>query len=107
MLLCLVILGGQRLTRQAEPVIRLGPHNSMITADSGGYMVQLMNAPKVIALPDPIPTVDKAGNPWAVDAKNLGPESVHIVGKPAFSVLVNVGQTVHIHSDGVTYSLER
>jgi hypothetical protein len=79
----------------------------MITTDAGGCMVQLVDASKVISLPDPIPTVDKAGNPWAIAAKNLGPESVSIVGKPAFRVRVSVGQTVHIHSDGVTYSLQR
>jgi hypothetical protein len=107
LLVCLAILGAQVVSLQDKPVVQLPPQRNSITVDFGGRMVQLIHAPTVISLPDPPPIVDKEGNPWAVDAKNLGPGRVRIVGKHAFTVLVNVGQTVHIHSDGVAYSLER
>lgn len=107
LLMCLILLGGQMLSRQEKPVVHLRPHSAEISTDFGGDMVQIIDAPAKVYLPDPAPTLDKAGNPWAVDAKNLGPHTVEIMGKGGFKVQIDVGETVHIHSDGIKYSLER
>ncbi len=69
------------LSRQEKPVVHLRPHSDEISTDFGGDMVQIIDAPTKVYLPDPPPTLDKAGNPWSVDAKNLGPHSVQIMGK--------------------------
>lgn len=107
LLICLILLGAQMLSRQEKPVVHLRPHSDEISTDFGGDIVQIIDAPTEVYLPNPPPTLDKAGNPWSVDVKNLGPHSVQIVGKHGLKVLVNVGQTAHIHSDGAVYSLGR
>lgn len=105
--MCLILFGAQMLSRQEKPVVNLRPHSDEISTDFGGDMVQIIDAPAKVYLPDPPPTLDKAGNPWAVDAKNLGPHTVEIMGKHGFKLQIDVGQTVHIHSDGITYSFRK
>jgi hypothetical protein len=53
------------------------------------------------------PKTDSTGKPWIVDVKNMGPGVVTVQGKGQFSVKINIGQTVHIFSNGAAYSLKR
>jgi hypothetical protein len=107
LMMCLAVFAFQRITMQDKPVVYLRPHSDQITIDFGGQFLDLVNVPTVIYLPLHPPTVDEEGNPWEVDAKNLGPRNIQIQGKGNFIVRVSVGQTVHIHSNGVVYSLEK
>jgi hypothetical protein len=107
LLIYLALFAGQASTMQDRPVVRLPHSQSAITYDLGGDLIELINAPKVIQLPRTIPATDSQGNPWAIDVKNLGPAGVTILGKAPFSVQVNVGQTVHIKSNGKSYSSGR
>jgi hypothetical protein len=93
-------------TLQGKPVVHLHPNRNFIEADFGGKLVELINAPKVIYLPTLPPKQDSQGDPWIVDAKNLGPGTITVLGKTQFSVQINVGQTVHIYSNGSAYSLK-
>lgn len=103
----IALFAGQASTMADKPVFRLPHDQSAITYDLGGDLIELINAPKVIELPRVLPTNDSQGNPWAIDVKNLGPAAVTIVGKADFTVHVAVGQTVHIKSNGKSYSSAR
>jgi hypothetical protein len=107
LLIYMALIAGQASTMQDKPVVRLPHFQSAITYDLGGDLIELINAPKVIQLPRLAPINDSQGNPWAIDVKNLGPAAVTILGKAQFSVHVNVGQTVHIKSNGKSYSSDR
>jgi hypothetical protein len=104
----LVLLGGQLISMQSRPVIHLQPHKNTIEAGFGGGLVELINAPAVIYLPQSPPKVDEQGEPWSVEVKNLGPASVMVTGTQVhFQAAVSTGQTVHIDSNGTTYLLKR
>jgi hypothetical protein len=106
-LIYLALIAGQMNTLQDKPVVHLRPHQDLIPTEFGGDLVELVNAPAVIQLPKSAPITDSQGSPWSIDVKNLGPGTVEVVGKDEFSVHVNVGQMVHIYSNGTTYSLKR
>jgi hypothetical protein len=105
-LMFLALLFGQMVTSQDKPVIHLQPHSGSIDLLDGGKRVDLINAPATVRLPHPPPKLDLEGNPWAVDVKNLGPKSVTVLGDNQFSVIINVNQTVHIHSNGSVFTLK-
>lgn len=101
----LALLLGQMISMQAKPVVHLPPNRNVITADFGGKLLELVNAPATVYLPSIPPRGDSMNHPWSVDVENLGPDLVTIVGKRQFDVSVKVGQTVHINSTGSGYSL--
>jgi|HubBroStandDraft_1064217.scaffolds.fasta_scaffold94829_1 hypothetical protein len=100
----LALLVGQMHTLQDGPVIHLRPDQDFIKNEYGGATVELANSQKVIQLPKQPPTVDSRGKPWAVDIKNAGPNSVTVVGRADFSVLVPVGKVVHIKFTSTGFS---
>jgi len=103
----LVLVGGQLISMQSRPVIHLQPHKSTIEARFGGCLVELLNGPAVIYLPQVPPRVDGQGGPWSVEVKNLGPASVVVTADQVhFQTAVRTGQTVQIDSNGATYSLK-
>jgi len=104
--ICMILLAGQLNTHQSSPVVHLEPHSNFIKLDYGGKLLELINAPSVVVLPAFKPMIDSRGRPWCVDVKNLGPRSVRVVDKDRFSVMVVLGQTEHICSNGETYSLQ-
>jgi hypothetical protein len=106
-LFCLALLVGQIDTLQSKSVVHLQPHRNSISVESGGQLLELINAPFAINLPLSPPKADSAGIPWSIDVKNLGPSVVTVADKAQFSVHINVGQTVHIYSNGTVYSLKR
>jgi hypothetical protein len=97
---------GQVNTLQDKPVVHLEPHRDTIQIDFGGKLLQLINAPATIQLPKLPPRLDSHGNPWSIEIKNLGPVRVTVVGNGQFSLRIVVGQTVHIFSNGTSYSLK-
>jgi hypothetical protein len=104
---CAALIAGQMITMQDRPVVHLRPNSNSISADFGGDLVELINAPPTVFLPGSPPATDAEGNPWSVDVKNMGTGRVMILAKGEFTVAVAVGQTVHIHWDGTMYSLAR
>lgn len=106
LVLCSALLLGQMSTFQGRQVIRLtAPHDVIHGADDG-KLVELINSPALIHLPDNPPKTDDAGNQWNVAIKNLGPATVTIIGKSGFSAQDNVGETVEIVSDGSRYLIK-
>ena len=105
--LCLAILFGQVNSMQDKPVVHLPPNTRAIDPSYGGKLLELINAPAELSMPANVPKVDALGRPWLVDIKNLGPSPVTVVWKSEFNVPITPGQTVHIHSNGKTYSLQR
>jgi hypothetical protein len=103
-LIYLALLAGQMHTLQDRPVIHLRPDQDFIQNEYGGATVELNNSPKVIQLPKHPPTVDSRGKQWAVDITNSGPDSVTVVGRAGFSVLVPVGRAVHIKFTSAGFS---
>jgi hypothetical protein len=106
-LIYLVIFGGQMSTLQDQPVVHLHPHQNFIPIEYGGDLVEFMNAPPVVQLPQQAPMQDSRGRPWLIEVKNLGPGSVTIVGGAQFSLQVPVGKTVSIKSTRAGYSSVR
>jgi len=96
---------GQMNTLQDKPVVHLQPHSGAVQVDFGGKQLELDHAPTVIYLPMTPPKLDSQGNPWSVDIKNLGPGVVMVVGKDQFSSRIVVSQTIHVFSNGISYSL--
>jgi hypothetical protein len=107
LLICLAMFFGQANSLQDKPIVHLPPNSRVIDPAYGGKLLELINAPAELGLPANVPKVDALGQPWQVDVKNLGPSAVTIVWKTDFSVPITPGQTVHIHSNGKTYSLLR
>jgi hypothetical protein len=105
LLVCYAVFALQANTLQQKEVVHLRPHHNVIESQFGGKLLELIDAPAVVHLPQVPQKLDDEGNPWCVDVKNLGPNAVTIVGKGQFSVQVNVGQTRHIYSNGQIYSL--
>lgn len=106
LLLTMALLAGQMNTFQEKPVVHLRANQVAIDQGFGGKMLELINAPSVIRLPAVPPKLDSDAKPWVVDIKNLGPEAVTVLGKGTFNANINVGQTIHIHSNGTAYSLK-
>lgn len=103
----ILLLGGQLISMQSRPVIHLQPHKNTIEARFGGDLVELLNAPAVIYLPQAPPRVDGHGAPWSVEVKNMGPASVVVIATQVqFQAAIRAGQTVHIDSNGATYLLK-
>jgi hypothetical protein len=107
LLVCIAVMIGQMNTMQKKQVVHLNPHRNTIDENFGGKLLELVNAPTVISLPETPPRLDSQGNPWCVDVKNLGPDVVTVVGKGQFTSRIMVGQTVHVFSNGTAYSLNR
>lgn len=112
LLICLAIIFGQvnslhDNSLQTKPVIHLPPHKTTIDRGYGGELLELINAPTELSLPATVPTVDALGKPWLIDIKNLGPSAVTVIWKPDFNIQITPGQTVHIHANGKTYTLQR
>ena len=106
LLICIAVMTGQMNTLQEQQVVHLQPHSGAIRADFGGKLLELLNAPAVIYLPMAPPKLDSHGNPWSVDIRNLGPGAVTVVGASQFSSRIIVGQTLHVFSNGRSYSLK-
>lgn len=87
-----------------KPVVHLDPHRTGIPAAFGGKRLELVNAPATIALPRPRPVTDSQGAPWEIDIRNLGPEAVSVTDNGPFSVSIQVGETMHIFSNGRLYA---
>jgi len=102
----MAILAAQMNTFQEKPVVHLRANQAFIDQGFGGKMLELIHAPSVIRLPAVPPNLDSEAKPWVIDIKNMGPEAVTILGKGAFNANINVGQTIHVHSNGTTYSLK-
>jgi hypothetical protein len=105
LLVYFALLAWQMNTMQQKPVVHLRPHHNLIENQFGGKLLELVDGPAVVQLPQVPPKLDDEGNPWSVDVKNFGPNPVTILGKAKFSVQVSVGQTTHIYSNGQAYSL--
>jgi hypothetical protein len=103
----LLFLVAQMNTLQQAPVVHLNPHHPVIEVAFGGKLLEVTNAPAVIPLPDIPPKSSPQGTQWSVDVKNLGPRVIAIEGKPNFLVRIPVGQTIHIYSNGGSYSMKR
>jgi hypothetical protein len=106
MLVCAVVIIGQINTLQGKQVVHLQPHSGVIRADFGGKLLELLDAPTIVYLPMAPPRLDSQGNPWSVDIRNLGPGVITVVGTSQFSSRIIVGQTVHVFSNGTSYSLK-
>lgn len=106
LLLAIVLLASQMNTLQEKPVVHLRANQTFIDQGFGGKLLELIHAPSVIRLPAVPPKVDSEAKPWIIDIKNMGPEAVTILGKGEFNANINVGQTIHIHSNGTAYSLK-
>ena len=102
----LVLFAGQTISHKELKVVHLQPQHSFITGNFGGKLLELINAPAVVYLPESIPKLDSEGRPWQVEIKNAGPGPVAITGKSGFKVMVEVGRTIHIAWNGSTYSLQ-
>lgn len=105
LLISLALVVGQMNALQEKPVVHLLQHSSAVQADFGGKQLELQRAPTFIYLPMTPPKSDSQGNPWSVNIKNLGPAAVTVVGTGQFSSRIAVGQTIHIFSNGRSYSL--
>jgi hypothetical protein len=103
LILCFCALVSQ-LNAQEKPVVHLQPHRDSVDAKFGGSLLELIDAPPVIWLPAPPPQLDAQGNQWSIDVKNLGPHTVTINDKTNFSQRIMVGETLHINSNGKSYS---
>ena len=106
LLICVAVVIGQMNTLQDKQVVHLQPHSGAIRADFGGKLLELLDAPAIIYLPMAPPKLDSQGNAWSVDIRNLGPGAVTVVGTSQFSSRIIVGQTVHVFSNGRSYSLK-
>jgi hypothetical protein len=94
-LIYLAFFAGQYNTLQDRPVVRLHPHQEFIPMEYGGDLVELLNAPVQVQLP-PLHLLDSHGRPWVIEVRNLGPNTVTIVGAAQFHVQVPVHNTVTI-----------
>ena len=106
LLVCLAMMIGQTNTLRERQVVHLQAHSGAIRTDFGGKLLELLNAPAVIYLPMAPPKLDAQGNPWSVDIRNLGSAAVTVVGASQFSSRIIVGQTIHVISNGRSYSLK-
>jgi hypothetical protein len=91
-----MLLAFQMSSLQEMPAIHLQPNRNRIEANFGGKLLELVNAPPVVSLPNVPPKVDGEGLPWRLDVKNLGPSMVTVIGVQGFSVDIKAGSTVHI-----------
>ncbi len=106
LLLTIALLASQMNTFQEKPVVHLRANQDAIDQGFGGKLLELIHAPSVIRLPAVPPKLDGDAKPWSVDIKNLGPDPVTVVDKGTFNANINVGQTIHIRSNGTAYSLK-
>ena len=106
LLIGLGLMIGQMNTLQSKQVVHLQPHSGAIRAEFGGKRLELLDAPATVFLPMEPPKLDSEGVPWTVDIKNMGPRMVTVVGGSRFSSRIIVGQTVHVFSNGTSYSLK-
>jgi hypothetical protein len=104
LLISLAFIVGQLNTLQEKPVVHLQPHSDAIQVAFGGKLLELVNSPATIHLPNVPPKTEVDGDQWTIQVKNFGPNGVAVVGSH-FEVHINVGQTIQIYSNGVAYSL--
>jgi hypothetical protein len=105
-LIYLAFFVGQYNTLQDKPVVRLLPHQDVIPQEYGGDMVELMNSAMQVQLP-PLRLLDSHGRPWAIEVRNLGPNTVTIVGGAQFHVEVPVHHTVSLRATVAGYASGR
>lgn len=105
-LISFTLVAAQAVSMQDKPVVHLKPHTNMIEVAFGGSLLELSQGPPVLHLPAPPPKPDSSGNKWTVDVKNFGPAPVTVVDAGAFNAPIGVNQTIHIFSNGKTYSLK-
>jgi len=98
-------MAGQLITMQAKEVVHLSPHSDAIDYKFGGKLVELINAPPVVYLSPVAPKPSAEGTLWTVDIKNLGPAPVTVTGLKAYTRILQVGETVHVVSNGTSYSI--
>jgi hypothetical protein len=106
LLVCIAIFIGQMSSLQNKQVAHLPPHRDMIQAESGGKLLELINAPAIIYLPTAAPKLDAQGQSWSIDIRNMGPGVTTVLGQAQFTVRVRVDQTVHVIWNGSSYSLK-
>jgi hypothetical protein len=106
LLVSIAFLIGQMNTLQEKPVVYLQPHSDAIQTVYGGKLLELINTPATIHLPSKAPKVDADGDQWTIQIKNLGPNGVTVVDAGHFRVQINVGQTIHVYSNGAAYSVK-
>jgi hypothetical protein len=104
LLVGVALIIGQANPLQSKQVVHLQPHSGAIRADFGGKLLELQNAPTIVYLPMAPPKLDSQGNPWSIDIRNLGPGMVTVVGTTQFSARIILNQTVHVFSNGTSYS---
>jgi hypothetical protein len=97
---------GQMNTASGKPIAHLLHNRDVIESQFGGKLLEVMNGPTTLYLPQVPPKADSQGVAWTVDVKNLGPVTIAVVGKDLFTTSVMVGQTVHITSNGSIYMLK-
>jgi len=105
-LFCLFVFLGQ-ISMQEKTVVHLQPHSDAVEVSFGGGLLELINSPAIIHLPIRPPLLDAQRAPWCIDVKNLGPRAVTIVDKARFRQQIMVGQTLHINSNGTSYSVRQ
>jgi len=103
----LALTAGQMITMQTKEVVHLKTGYNGIEKEFGGKLLELINAPPVINLPNVAPKSDDLGNQWSIDIKNMGPNRSTVAGPGRFNAPINVGQTIHIYSNGSLYKLRR
>jgi hypothetical protein len=103
----MTLLATQMLTYKDKPVVHLQQLHDTIDIAFDGKLLQLVNAPAVVHLPSVPPPANPDGHPWSIDIKNLGPSAVTVEGRALLRVVVGVGQTLHVDSNGADYSLKR
>ena len=104
---CKLILIVQMMTMSAKPIVHLVPNAHEIDPVTGGKLLELINSPPALTLPHKLPVIDSLGHPWLVDIKNLGPGVVTVTGKGQFTVVIQMGQTIHIACNGSVYTVKR
>jgi hypothetical protein len=107
LLISLALFAGQMISMQEKPVVHLRPHADIIDVQYGGSLLELQNAPEYVHLPVQPPKADPQGTQWFIDIKNFGPRPVSIVDKAHFNLKINISQTVHIYSNGISYYEKR
>ncbi len=103
--LCVAIMAGQMVTLQDRPVVHLPPNRNSIAVEFGGKLLELINAPPTVFLPANPPRADAKGEPWSIDIRNLGPDTVTVTGRQHFSVSVSAGRTVSVVWNGSRYAV--
>ena len=101
----ILAIAGQMITMQPKEIVHLRPNSDAIDYKFGGKLLELINAPAIIYLSPVAPKPTAEGTLWTVDIKNLGPASVTLTGLKNYTQVLQVGETVHVVSNGTSYSI--